>query len=139
MLANSWIMIIQRERLQTTTDLEKFLENFLMRTGIVEAVDVRMMNYKSEIKEAYLWSDTEKTVYKKIADYAGLLERLDVPKPWYISICLTNAKGYWTECFGDESAELHSNYIQGVDSAWLYTYSVKATPTQTNSSQLSAK
>ena len=90
----------------------------LTRTGIVEAVDVRMMNYKSEIKEAYLWSDTEKTVYKKISDYASLLERLDVPKPWYISICLTNAKGYWTECFGDESAELHSNYIQGVDVIW---------------------
>lgn len=90
----------------------------ITRTGIIEAVDVYMMNYRTEFKETFSWNEVEKTLYEKIADYAGLLEQLEVPKPWYISVCLTNGKGYWTQCSGEESEELYSNYIQGMDAIW---------------------
>lgn len=88
------------------------------RTGIVEAIDVSCMNYRPENKVAHQWYEVERRLYKKLNDYAELLERLDVPKPWFISMCITNGKGYWTECYGEESQRLYSDYIQGVDVIW---------------------
>ena len=90
----------------------------LLRSGIIEAVDVRMMNYNNEIKQAYQWCETEKVVRSKIDAYSSLLGKMDVPKPWYLSVCITNGKGYWTDSYGEESAELHSDYIQAVDVIW---------------------
>ena len=90
----------------------------LLRSGIIEAIDVRMMNCNAEIKQAFQWCEIEKTVRKKLDAYSSLLQKLDVPKPWYLSVCITNGKGYWTDSYGEESAELHSDYIQAVDVIW---------------------
>lgn len=90
----------------------------LTRSGVIEAVDAHRMNYNTDLKTTYLWTDTEKVVYKKISDYATLLEKLDIPKPWYVSICILNGKGYRSEFYGEESEALHSNYIQGIDVIW---------------------
>ena len=90
----------------------------LTRSGVIEAVDAHRMNYNTDLKTTYLWTDTEKVVYKKISDYATLLEKLDIPKPWYVSICIVNGKGYRSEFYGEESEALHSNYIQGIDVIW---------------------
>ena len=68
--------------------------------------------------EAFQWCEIEKTVCKKLDAYSSLLQKLDVPKPWYLSVCITNGKGYWTDSYGEESAELHSDYIQAVDVIW---------------------
>lgn len=62
------------------------------RNGIVEALDIRMMNYQE--KTVYYWEKTEVTVYKAIGRYSQILHRFNVPKPWYIYISLLSAKGY---------------------------------------------
>lgn len=89
-----------------------------MRTGIIEVVDARMMNYRIELKETYQWCEIEKLLSGKLADYSNLLDKLDIPKPWYISVCITNGKGYWTSSYGEDSEMLHSDYIQAVDVIW---------------------
>lgn len=90
----------------------------MMRSGIIEAVDYRMMNYREDLKMTSDWSKIENRVFKKIKIYAGLLDKLGVPKPWYISISLVSGKGYTTEYYGDESEKLHSDYIQAVEIIW---------------------
>ena len=90
----------------------------LTRSGILEAVDAHRMNYRTDLKMTYLWTDIEKVIYQKITEYAALLEKLDIPKPWYVSISIVNGKGYRTYCNGEESEALHSNYIQGIDVIW---------------------
>ena len=89
-----------------------------MRTGIVEVVDARMMNCNVELKKVYEWCKTEKNIYDKLSGYSKLLDRLDIPKPWYISMCITNGKGYWTDSYWEKSEKLHSDYIQAVDIIW---------------------
>lgn len=87
----------------------------VMRTGILEAIDVRMMNLLPEEKGVYQWCEIEKQIYKKLNDYSSVLEELDIPKPWYISFAIVNGKGYWTTSYGQDSEELYSNYIQATD------------------------
>ena len=87
-----------------------------MRTGIIEVVDARMMNYRIELKEIYQWCEIEKLLSRKLADYSNLLDKFDIPKPWYISACITNGKDYWTSSYGEDSEMLHSDYIQAVRS-----------------------
>lgn len=89
-----------------------------MRTGIVEVVDARMMNYRIELKETYQWCEIENLLNRKLADYSNLVDKFDIPKPWYISVCIANGKGYWTNSYGEDSEMLHSDYIQAVDVIW---------------------
>lgn len=70
------------------------------RNGIIEALDIRMMNFNSKFdKEVYDWLKTECTVYQAIERYTTLLEQLNVPKPWYIYISFLNAKGFRSDNF----------------------------------------
>ena len=89
-----------------------------MRTGVIEMVDSRMMNYNVETTKTHQWCDAEKTLKEKLVDYSNLIDKFDIPKPWYISVCIVNGKGYWTDSYCEDSEELHSDYIQAVDIIW---------------------
>ena len=55
---------------------------------------------------------------EKLVDYSNLIDKFDIPKPWYISVCIVNGKGYWTDSYCEDSEELHSDYIKAVDIIW---------------------
>lgn len=91
----------------------------VMRNGIIEVVDSRMMNYDRKHKEVYHWNELERIIYKKINDCGTLLEKLNAPRPWYISAAIVNGKEYRTsDAWNGQSECLHSNYIQSVDCLW---------------------
>lgn len=91
----------------------------VMRNGIIEVIEIRMMNFTPEgPKQICKWSDIENMLIKNLPAYSGLLERLDIPKPWYVSAAIVNGKGFCTTNGWDDSEELYSNLIKAVDCIW---------------------
>jgi Predicted transcriptional regulator containing an HTH domain and an uncharacterized domain shared with the mammalian protein Schlafen len=91
----------------------------VMRNGIIEVIEIRMMNFTpGGPNQIYKWIDVENMLLKNLRAYSGMLERLNVPKPWYVSAAVVNGKGFRTDNGWGESEELYSNLTQAVDCIW---------------------
>lgn len=86
------------------------------RNGIVEALDIRMMNYQE--KTVYNWDKTEATVYKTITRYSQILHRFNVPRPWYIYISLLSAKGYRSAGIYYDNGFIDRDIIHATECVW---------------------
>lgn len=92
----------------------------IFRNGIIEAVDIRLMNYDRDFKgQIYDWSKTETAIYQAIKKYSDLLKIFDIPKPWYIFISLLNAKGFKSDSFYLGTTEvIDQDLIHAAESIW---------------------
>ena len=92
----------------------------IFRNGMIEAVDIRMINYNGQFNgQVYDWRITETSIYKAIQRYSDLLQKLNVPKPWYIFISLLNAKGFRTDNFYSGTSEsIDRDLIHATECIW---------------------
>ena len=92
----------------------------VFRNGIIEAVDIRMMNYNGQFKgQVYDWRKTETTVYEAIQRYSDLLQQFNIPKPWYIFISFLNAKGFRSDNFYSGTTEsIDRDLIHATECLW---------------------
>jgi hypothetical protein len=102
--------------------LPRIWDSQIFRNGIIEAVDMRAMNYTSQDYphiHIYDWRKTEGWIYKAILRYADFLTVLQVPKPWYIYISLLNAKGFLTQSFNyGSSKRIDKDIVHATEGVW---------------------
>lgn len=101
-----------------TNDVDTYTQIF--RNGIIEAVDIRMMNFnRNFIGQVYDWRKTENAIYQAIQKYSALLKKIDVPKPWYIYISFLNAKGFKSNIFYTGTTEsIDRDLIHAIEAVW---------------------
>lgn len=101
-----------------TNNINTYTQTF--RNGIIEAVDIRMMNYNRQFTgQTYDWRITERSVYNAIQRYSDLLQQFNIPKPWYIFISFLNAKGFRTDNFYSGTSEtIDRDIIHATEGVW---------------------
>lgn len=83
-------------------------------SGIIEATEIRLVS-KYKKKTVYDWQAFQSAIIEKLIDYGHILEELRVPKPWYISASILNAKGYIAESHWIDSMPLERDIINSLD------------------------
>lgn len=86
------------------------------RNGIIEAVDVRMMNY--EKNRIYKWEETESAVFEALVRYTEILDYLDIPKPWHIYLSFLNAKGFRSSGLYYDDGVIDRDIVHAVECVW---------------------
>lgn len=82
--------------------------------GIIEATEIRLVSgYKD--KKIYNWQAFQDAIIHKLIKYGSCLEHFGIPKPWYISATILNAKGYVTESSWEDSKPLERDIINSLD------------------------
>lgn len=96
----------------STGAIETYLQFF--HSGIIEATEIRLVSgYKNET--VYNWQKFQDAAIKALMGYAVLLEHIGIPKPWYISATILNAKGYVAEHSWANSKPLERDIINSLD------------------------
>ena len=92
----------------------------VFRNGLIEALDIRLMNYNGQFQgQVYDWRQSETSVYKAIKRYTDLLRELNIPKPWYIFVSLLNAKGFRSDSFYFGTSEsIDRDIIHATECVW---------------------
>lgn len=99
------------------TTIYSYIQYF--RNGIVEIVD--SMDSRGSSKEYMtikVWSEYEKSIYKKLEKVSELLTKAGAPKPWYIYISLLDVKGYMSDGDYYSGVPIDRNYIHAMEGIW---------------------
>jgi len=87
----------------------------VFHNGIIETVEIRLISKWKE-KQVYNWTRTQAAVIETLERYERIMNKLDIPKPWYISATLLNAKNYVASgIWGDVSSPIERDIVNSLE------------------------
>lgn len=99
-------------RSHSTGSIDTYTQFF--HCGIIEATEIRLVSKYKE-NTVYNWQAFQNAMITKLVDYGRILECLGVPKPWYVSASILNAKGYIAESSWSDSMPIERDIINSLD------------------------